>query len=118
MIKSKNKRKKAARNPPANGLAFKYLADEPKDSRFGLVMQLATRRDLKLTELRLAVYLVLLADFKKQMQISTSTLGSELGVSSNHIAIAARELARLGIVGRVTKTEPYKYRLNFRERSL
>ncbi len=82
-----------------------------------MVLQLATRGDLTLTELRLALYLAVLAGFKERIPLSGAVLAAELGANSTHVAGAAKQLARLGVIGRVTDEEPYKYRLKARKKA-
>ena len=94
--------RKKPRPLTVGSIALRFVDGEPSKEIFKNIMQLATRGDLKLLELRCAVYLCLIAD-SASAGITTVAIGRELGYSNN-LSCVTRALAaikKLGIASNV-----------------
>lgn len=113
--KNDKKRKKERKIPPRTGKAAKFLDSESGESHRALCLSLATRGDLSLTELRVAIYFAVLGKFSKSMPMSSARLAKELSANSTHISTAAKQLERLRIVSRNRSKQPFGYQLVARD---
>lgn len=96
------KKRKRRKDPPDGGFASEYIAQRDRTSRLAALMHLATRPDLRLMELRLAVYLQLRCRLGKLTKLSGRQLARELSSKNpNHLLEAARQLAELGLIKHV-----------------
>lgn len=109
------KRKKKLRRPPLTGRAAKIIKKRRGDNKAAFGLHLATRGDLTLLELRIALYLTVIGSFEKLIKVSGAKLGVELGGYSNHISNALKGLVEKGVLIVEAEVQPYSYKLKRRK---
>jgi len=98
----------------ANGLAAKRLRDEPKGSgakKTWLATAMLVDRALKPTQLRVGLYMCVMASFGTIKKIAQGDIADDLNMRPNHVGAALKVLKTRGYIGRFTQTQPFGYKL-------